>query len=65
MQPFSCQHKEQHISKNNSEIKEVQEIHISGLKLQRWPREFVISFSKVHIYLEFGIEVWLVPFGIM
>ncbi len=49
MQPFSCQHREQHISKCNYEISEVQEIHISRLELQRWSLEFVISFSKVYI----------------
>jgi hypothetical protein len=35
MQPFSCQHREQHISKRNYEIAEVEEIHISGLELLR------------------------------
>jgi hypothetical protein len=47
MQSFSCQHREQHISKRNYEITLVQEIHISRLQLQRWPLEFVIPFLKV------------------
>ncbi len=52
MQPYSCQHREQHISKRNYEISVVklQEIHISRLELQRWPYEFVIFYSKVYIW---------------
>ncbi len=50
MQPFSCQHRDQHISKRNYEISVVQEIHISRLELQRGSLEFVISFSKVYIW---------------
>ncbi len=41
---------EQHIFKRYYEIKVVQEIHISTLELQKWPFEFVISFSKVYFY---------------
>ncbi len=41
---------EQHISKRNYEITVVQEIHISGLELQRCPLEYVISFPKVYIW---------------
>jgi hypothetical protein len=33
----------------NYEIKVVQEIHLSRLKLQRQSLEFFISFSKVYI----------------
>jgi hypothetical protein len=49
MQPVSCQHREQHISKCNYEISEVWEIHISRLELQKWSLEFVISSSKGYI----------------
>jgi hypothetical protein len=35
MQPFSCQHREKHISKQNYEISVEQGIHISRLELQR------------------------------
>jgi hypothetical protein len=48
----------------NDEITVVQEIHMSRLELQRWPLKFVISFSKVYIF-GIGIEVRLIPFGIM
>ncbi len=34
MQPFSCQHREHHISKQDYEISEVKEIHIS-----RFPKQ--------------------------
>jgi hypothetical protein len=64
MQPFSCQHRKQHISKWNYEITGAKEIHISRLELQRWSLEFVISFSK-SIYLGFGIDVWLISFEII
>jgi hypothetical protein len=59
MQPFSCQHREQHISKRNYGIAVV-EIHTSSLELQSWPLGFIISFFVKYI---FGIEVWLIPFG--
>ncbi len=62
MQPFSCRHRERHISKRNYEITVVQEIHVSRLKLHRRSLEFVISFQKYGICLGFGIEVWLIPF---
>ncbi len=39
MQPFSCQLREQHISKRSYEISVVQEIHIFRLELQRWSCE--------------------------
>ncbi len=58
MQPFSCQHKEQHTSKWNYQINVVlQYIHISRLELQRWSLEFVFSHSKEYIWdlgLRFG-----------
>ena len=50
VEKYICQHREQHISKRNYEISVVQEIHISRLELQRWPLEFVISFSKEYIW---------------
>jgi hypothetical protein len=57
----AIQLREHHISKRNYEISVVQKIHISKLEIKRWSLEFVIFFSKVY----FGIEVWLIPFGIM
>jgi hypothetical protein len=57
MKPFSCQHREQHISKWNYEITVVQEIHISRLELQNWPLEFFITLSKEYFWdlgLRFG-----------
>ncbi len=59
MHPFSCQHK------RNNEITVVQEINISRLELPRWPFEVVISFLKYTFTVGFGIEFWLIPFGIM
>ncbi len=56
MQPFSFQHKENHISKRNYEISLVQAVHISWLELQRWSFEFVIFFSKVYIW-DLGIQI--------
>jgi hypothetical protein len=53
---YSCQHKEQHISKWNYEIAVVQEIHISRLELKRRPLEFIISFSKVYIW-DLGLDL--------
>ncbi len=53
MQPFSCQHREQHIFK--IQIRIAQEIHISRLKLQRWSSEFVLF--PFHKYI-FGICEW-------
>jgi hypothetical protein len=50
MQAFSCQHREQYISKWNYEISVVQEIHFSRLEPQRWYIELVISFPKVFIW---------------
>jgi hypothetical protein len=47
---LTCQHREQHISKQDYEISAVQEIHIYILEPQRWTLEFVISFSKVFIW---------------
>jgi hypothetical protein len=41
----------------------MEEIYIFGLELKRWLLEFVNSFSK--LYLGFGSEVCLMPFGIM
>jgi hypothetical protein len=57
MQPVSCQHREEHISKQNYEMAVTLEIHITKCELQRWYLEFVISFSKVYIWdleLRFG-----------
>ncbi len=59
MHPFSCQHREQHISKQDYEIQKFRKlIHISRLKTQRCFLYFVISFfSKVYIWvlaLRFG-----------
>ncbi len=31
---------------------------------KRWPLEFIISFSKIDVW-DFGIEVWLISFGIL
>jgi hypothetical protein len=42
-------HCEQHISKQDYVIV-VEVIHISSLETQRWPIEFVISFSKVYFW---------------
>jgi hypothetical protein len=39
-------------------------MHISRLEVQRWPLEF-FYFLFSSIYLGFGTEVWLIPFGIM
>jgi hypothetical protein len=50
MQPFSCKHREQHISKQDYEISPVQEIHIYIVEPQRWSLEFVISYSKIFIW---------------
>jgi putative NADH-flavin reductase len=36
MQPFSCQHREQHISKQDYEISLVEEINFSKLEPQRF-----------------------------
>jgi hypothetical protein len=33
----------------------MEEINISGLELQRWSLEFVISFSKIYI-LDLGVK---------
>jgi hypothetical protein len=53
MQLFSCQNREQHISKRKYEIINLEEeIYTSRLKLQRW------SFSTYNIYLGFGSVVW-------
>jgi hypothetical protein len=46
MQPFSRQHREQHISEQKYDISLVQEIHISRLELQIWSLEFVLLFLK-------------------
>jgi hypothetical protein len=57
LEPFSCQHKEQHSPEQDNEISVVEEIHISRLEPQRWSIEIVISFSKVYIWdlaLRFG-----------
>jgi hypothetical protein len=54
---YKIHHREQHISKLNYEIAEVQWIHISRLKVYRKSLEFVI-------YLGFWIEVWILPIGI-
>jgi hypothetical protein len=35
----------------------MEEMHISRSELQRWALEFVISISKIYIYLGFGIEL--------
>jgi hypothetical protein len=65
MQPFSCHDREQHIFHTGlGNFSRVLEIHISRLEPQRWSPEFVISFSK-SIYLELGIKVWLISFGVM
>jgi hypothetical protein len=61
---ISYQHREQHISKRNYEITVVQEIHIFRLELQRWPLQFIISFSKVYVW-DLGLKFWLILFGIM
>ncbi len=50
IQPFSSQHREQHISKWNYAISVVQETHIFTLELKRWSLELNISFSKVYIW---------------
>ncbi len=53
LQPFSCQHTEQHISKRNHEIIVVilkKWIYIYKLKLQRWSLEFIIFFAKIYIW---------------
>jgi hypothetical protein len=55
MQPISCQHREQLISKWNYEITVVQEYGSLNFFL----------FLQKSIYLGFGIEVWLIPFGII
>ncbi len=51
---------EHHISKYYLNTA-VQKIHIFRLELQRWPFEFIISFSTV-CTMVFGIEVWLIAF---
>jgi hypothetical protein len=50
MQAFSCQHREQYISKWNYEISVVEEIQLYRLEPQRWSLELVISFTKVYIW---------------
>ncbi len=66
-QPFRCQHRDLgNLSKGNYEITEVHEMHVSILQLPKKFLESVISFSMVYIWdLGFGIEVWLIRFGIM
>jgi hypothetical protein len=56
MKPFSCQHREQHISKQNYVG---QNVHSSRLEQQRWSLEFVISSFKVYI-LDWGManSIW-------
>ncbi len=49
MQPFSCQQQLWNSSNNL-----IEEIYIYGLEHQRWPLEFFISFSKIHI-LDLGV----------
>ncbi len=53
-------YKEKPICKQNCEITVVQEIHISRLELKR-----ICYFLFWSIYLGLGVEVWLIPFGIM
>ncbi len=66
LQPFSCQQREQHISKRNYEITVGQEIHIARLELYKdGPLNLLFPFPKYSIYLGFGIEFWLIHFGII
>jgi hypothetical protein len=37
---------------------------MSRIDLQRWSHEFVNLIRTIYVYLGFGIEVWLIPFGI-
>ncbi len=50
MQPFSCRHREQQISKQDYEISAVQEILNYRVEPQRWSLEFFISYSEVFIW---------------
>ncbi len=43
----------------------LEEIYNSGLELQVWSLEFIISFSKLYIFFGFGSEIWIIHFGIM
>ncbi len=56
MQPFSCQHREQNIYKQNYEISVLQEVNISRLELQKeGPSDLLFPYYS--IYLGFDIEV--------
>jgi hypothetical protein len=65
MQPFSFQHREQHISKRIYKITVVQERFIfPDYNYKDGPFKFVLFEFLVYI-LGFGTEVWLTPFGVM
>jgi hypothetical protein len=68
MQPFSCQHREQHISKQDYEIQKFRRfIYISRLEPQRCSLYLVIYRTfLMYLYIwVFGIEVWLITFIVM
>jgi hypothetical protein len=64
MQPVSCQHREQHITKRSYKISVEQEIHISRLEYKYGSLNFLFTLFKVYIW-DLVVEVWLIPFGIM
>ncbi len=64
MQLFSCQHREQNIFKRNYEITVVilwRRVIFLDYNYKDCPLNLSFTFLK---YI-FGIEVWLIPFGIM
>jgi hypothetical protein len=48
MQPFSCQHREQHISEQDY-VSVVQDIRNSRLEPQRWSLKFVIFLLSIEV----------------
>jgi hypothetical protein len=65
MQPFSCQHREHHISKQDYEISVVQEIHIPDQNHKGGPLNMLCPCPFLTHILGFGIEVWLISFRVM